>query len=170
VLGSSGSVIPLFQSQLENGGPITVTHPDMTRYFMTVPEAVELVLLASTLNSHHMNEKSAIYVLDMGEPIKIQDVAIQMIKLAGLRPEEDIKIRYTGIRPGEKLYEELFYEEETVERTTYEDIVQAWAKNTDIEKLTKQIDTLINACQSHQKKKVVNLLLKLVPQYQKEPH
>ncbi len=108
VLGSSGSVIPLFQNQLESGGPITVTHPDMVRYFMTVPEAVELVLQASTLDSGNKNEKSSIFVLDMGQPIRINDLALQMIKLAGLRPEIDVKIEYTGIRRGEKLYEELF--------------------------------------------------------------
>ncbi len=112
VLGSTGSVVPRFQEQLAKGGPLTVTHPDITRYFMTVREAVELVLQAS---AHAKSREAAfgrIMVLDMGKPIKIADLARQMIRLAGLKPDTDIKIAYTGLRPGEKLYEELFSESE----------------------------------------------------------
>ena len=109
VLGSTGSVIPRFQEQLSKGGPITVTHPDITRYFMTVREAVELVLQASALGVQPGDQqRGKVMVLDMGQPVKIVDLARQMVRLAGLRPDEDIKIVFTGLRPGEKLYEELF--------------------------------------------------------------
>ncbi|MDB5144673.1 MAG: polysaccharide biosynthesis protein [Mucilaginibacter sp.] len=117
VLGSNGSVIPRFKHQIDHGGPITVTHPEITRYFMTIPEAVELVLEAAA-----MGEGCEIFVFDMGKPIKIVDLAINMIKLAGLEPDKDIKITYTGLRPGEKLYEELLNKEECTIPTHHEKI------------------------------------------------
>ncbi len=108
VLGSTGSVVPRFQDQLAKGGPLTVTHPEITRYFMTVREAVELVLQASALGVQPGDQHGKVLVLDMGSPVKIADLARQIIRLAGYKPDEDIKIVYTGLRPGEKLHEELF--------------------------------------------------------------
>jgi len=117
VLGSRGSVVPIFRKQIEEGGPITVTHPDMTRYFMTTDEAVSLIIQAGALS-----QGKEIFVLDMGEPIKITDLAKKMIEMAGLRPDKDIKITYTGIRPGEKLHEDIFSAQENMLKTKHRKI------------------------------------------------
>lgn len=164
VLGSSGSVIPLFQRQLERGGPITVTHPKMERYFMTVPEAVELVLQASTLGGG-----SSIFVLDMGRPVLIKDLATQMIKLAGLEPEKDIKIEYTGIRPGEKLYEELFYDSEEKEDTLYEGIIRAKARQIDFKKISAHLNRIKELSLARDNEALLQETKTIVPEYDPNP-
>ena len=120
VLGSNGSVVPLFSEQIRKGGPVTVTHPDIKRYFMTIPESVQLVLQASVLG-----QGGDVFVMDMGEQIRVADLAKNMILLSGHVPDKDIKITYTGLRPGEKLYEELFGDKECVEPTSHAKIKRA---------------------------------------------
>jgi FlaA1/EpsC-like NDP-sugar epimerase len=120
VLNSSGSVIPIFRRQIEKGGPVTVTHPEMTRYFMTIPEAVSLVVQAGAIGG-----RGQVYVLDMGEPVKILDLAVNMIRLSGRDPKTDIAITFVGVRPGEKLHEELWTEGETVGPTSHPKILRA---------------------------------------------
>lgn len=180
VLGSTGSVVPRFQQQLAKGGPLTVTHPDITRYFMTVREAVELVLQASAHATTGITERGKIMVLDMGNPMKIADLAKQMIRLAGLKPDEDIKIVYTGLRPGEKLYEELFSDSEKLTPSgadgvhlaaaapkPFNDVnsfitslgAKAQDANTDEQLLRSEIVNLVpefTGAQTEQQKKIVN--------------
>lgn len=142
VLGSSGSVIPLFQKQLQARQPLTVTHPDIERYFMTVQEAVELVLQASSIHPSLLGH--AIYVLDMGEPVKILELAEKMIRMAGLRPHTDIPIHFTGLRAGEKLYEELFYPFESPQPTEYLSILRTSQQPHDHEAFLRNLDLLLN--------------------------
>src|SRR5690606_13820522 len=139
VLGSNGSVIPRFKAQLEKGGPLTVTHPEITRYFMTIPEACQLVLEAGS-----MGNGGEIYVFDMGKSVKIVELANKMIKLSGLVPNKDIAIEYSGLRPGEKLYEELLNDLENTLPTHHEKIMIAKIREYDFETVEKQIDYLIN--------------------------
>jgi O-antigen biosynthesis protein WbqV len=142
VLGSTGSVVPRFRDQIAKGGPITVTHPDITRYFMTVREAVELVLQASAHAAGIKTQRGKIMVLDMGKPVKIADLARQMIRLAGLKPDEDIKITYTGLRAGEKLYEELFSESEHLTPSGADGVHLAAATPIPIDTVNAFIDDL----------------------------
>jgi FlaA1/EpsC-like NDP-sugar epimerase len=144
VLGSTGSVIPLFKEQIAKGGPVTVTHPDMERYFMTISEAAQLIIQTVTLA-----ETSALYVLDMGEPVKIQYLAEQMIKLSGHIPNEDITIAYTGMRPGEKINEELFYTDETVHRLGDSKIFQIDIPPINFSKFMQDLRQLEQACNAN---------------------
>jgi FlaA1/EpsC-like NDP-sugar epimerase len=170
VLGSTGSVVPLFTEQLAKGGPLTVTHPDMTRYFMTVREAVELVLQASVLGNEHTDKNEFIFVLDMGQPVRILDLAVQMIRLAGLRPNEDIKISFTGLRPGEKLYEELFHFSENAAKTSHASIFLASPRFTDMQKLAPALESLVAACKARHAEKALGLLKELVPEFSHAPN
>jgi O-antigen biosynthesis protein WbqV len=170
VLGSTGSVVPLFQRQLARGGPLTVTHPDMQRYFMTVREAVGLVLQASVLAvkgaSLPAGENGGIFVLDMGEPVKIVDLARQMIRLAGLQPEQDVEIRFTGLRPGEKLYEELFHGKEPPVPTGYAGLLMASPRTADPAIVARSIEEIASACRGGQVKLALTLLGRLVPEFE----
>lgn len=160
VLGSNGSVIPRFKSQIQKNGPITVTHPEITRYFMTIPEAVQLVLEAGT-----MGEGGEIFIFDMGQPVKIIDLAIKMIKLAGLRPEEDIKIVYTGLRPGEKLYEELLNQGEITLPTHHEKIKIAKVITYPYEQVAADIQELLILNKYNNEIDIVNKMKEIVPEF-----
>jgi len=160
VLGSTGSVVPKFRSQIADGGPVTVTHPEMTRFFMTIPEAVSLILQAGTLG-----RGGEIFVLDMGEPVKIVELAEQMIRLSGLVPNEDIAIRFTGLRPGEKLYEELFYEAEHLNGTTHPKLMLAESRETDWSVLTGKLEQLRDACARRDTDLVRHTLKTIVPEF-----
>ena len=169
VLGSTGSVVPLFQRQLAAGGPLTVTHPDITRYFMTVRESVELVLQASALGAglggRNGHDGGCIYVLDMGEPIKIADLARRMIRLAGLQPNRDIQILFTGLRPGEKLSEELFHAAEPLQSTAMSGVLLAAPRVADRAFLVKAFDELASAARAGDAAATVALLQRLVPEF-----
>ena len=160
VLGSNGSVVPLFQAQIAGGGPVTVTHPEVRRYFMTVREAVQLVLQAST-----MGKGTEIFVLDMGEPIRIVDLARNMIRMAGLVPEEDIEIRFIGLRPGEKLYEELMTQGENILPTYHEKIKIFQGHSLDRDFIEQWIFALEDLLALRDKGGVVEHLKTLVPEY-----
>jgi FlaA1/EpsC-like NDP-sugar epimerase len=160
VLGSNGSVIPRFQAQIKKGGPITVTHPEITRYFMTIPEAVHLVLEAGT-----MGIGGEIFIFDMGEPVKIKDLALKMIKLAGLQPERDIKIVFTGLRPGEKLYEELLNDGESTMPTYHEKIKISQVIDYSFNQVRADIEELLTLNKQHNIMAVVNKMKEIVPEF-----
>jgi FlaA1/EpsC-like NDP-sugar epimerase len=160
VLGSNGSVIPIFRKQIKEGGPVTVTHPEITRYFMTIPEACELVLEAG-----FMGNGGEIFVFDMGEPVKIINLAYQMIRLSGLVPLKDIKIEYIGLRPGEKLYEEVLSDKENTIPTHHPKIKIAKVEKLNDLDLLSKIDGVLNNIYSLSKKEIVKLIGELVPEY-----
>ncbi len=160
VLGSNGSVVPLFKKQIENGGPVTITHKEITRYFMTIPEAAQLVMEAAVFANG-----GEIFVLDMGNPVKIYDLAQKMIKLSGLVVGQDIEIAVTGLRPGEKLYEELLMDEEGLSSTKNQKIFVAKPNVIDFEKLTSDIDILLSYAKSEDTDKLRSKLKEIVPSY-----
>lgn len=160
VLGSNGSVVPIFKNQIAKGGPVTITHPEMKRYFMTIPEASQLVLQAAS-----MGNGGEIFVLDMGEPVKIVDLAKELITLSGFRPGEDIEIKFTGLRPGEKLFEELSIKGEDMQPTRHPKI-GIWAGITmDRQKLRGGITQLIEVAVTQDRQKIISSLKKLVPEF-----
>jgi FlaA1/EpsC-like NDP-sugar epimerase len=157
VLGSNGSVIPLFRDQIKNGGPVTVTHPDIIRYFMLIPEACKLVLEAGT-----KGKGGEIFVFDMGKPVKIADLARRMIHLSGAK---DVEIVFTGLRPGEKLYEEVLNDEETTKPSFHEKIRIAKVREYDYEEVSKEIDELIRVAGEFDDMKTVAAMKRIVPEF-----
>ena len=161
VLGSAGSVVPLFRRQIEGGGPVTVTHPDMERYFMTIPEACQLIMQAAV-----MGRGGEIYVLDMGEPVRIQYLAEQMIRLSGRDPE-DVPITYVGLRPGEKLYEELFYAAEDLTPTEHLRIrVARHAAGDEDGRLRERLAVLERSVREYDSASVMTELRELIPEWE----
>jgi FlaA1/EpsC-like NDP-sugar epimerase len=161
VLGSAGSVIPTFQRQIAAGGPVTVTHPEMKRYFMTIPEACQLVLQAGA-----MGKGGELFILDMGEPVKIYDLACDLIRLSGLTPHDDIEIRITGLRPGEKLFEELSLGEEEVLKTTHPRIFVGQVKAPRLHWISDLIDELEDPARGPDARAIFAKLKEIVPEYQ----
>ena len=160
VLGSNGSVIPLFEEQILAGGPVTVTHPEIIRYFMTIPEAVQLLLAAGS-----MAKGGEIFILDMGEPVKIVDLAKQLIKLSGLIPGKDIEIKYTGLRPGEKLYEELLLNEEGLKKTTNDKIFIGNPIQINIDEFFAQLESLKKIAYNNESDRIKEIMSDIVPTY-----
>jgi FlaA1/EpsC-like NDP-sugar epimerase len=160
VLGSNGSVVPIFQQQIREGGPVTVTHPEARRYFMTIPEAIQLVLQAST-----MGTSSEVFVLDMGNPVRVVDLARNMIRLSGLEPDKDIEIVYSGLRPGEKLFEELMLEGEGIKRTSHSKIRVLSGKPVGIEQVRLWLDELAALVTAKNVHGLVQMFQQIVPEY-----
>jgi FlaA1/EpsC-like NDP-sugar epimerase len=160
VLGSNGSVIPLFKRQIENGGPLTVTHKEVTRYFMTIPEACSLVLEVGT-----MGKGGEIYIFDMGKSVKIYEIAKRMIHLSGLKYPTDIDIKITGLRPGEKLYEELLADGENTTKTYNEKIMIAKTQNVDYSIVKEKVDTISINFRKLSNSDLVKFMKEIVPEY-----
>jgi len=165
VVGSNGSVVPLFKKQIKKGGPVTVTHPDVTRFFMTIPEACQLILQAGA-----MGRGGEIFLLDMGTPIKIDDMARDLIRLSGFEPDVDIKIEYIGLRPGEKLYEELITEGEGIVPTSHEKIMVLKGRTCDQTSLNGKIDKLRSLAHQQDAEGIRSLLQEIIPEYHPNPH
>jgi FlaA1/EpsC-like NDP-sugar epimerase len=163
VLGSNGSVIPYFKEQIEHGGPVTVTDPRIIRYFMTIPEACRLVLEAASFG-----ENGQIYVFDMGSPVKIDELAKRMIELAGYIPGKDIKIEYIGLRPGEKLYEELLNDKETTLSTEHEKITVAKVRSYDLAEVEETIHSLIASSKKVNVPETVQQMKRMVPEFKSQ--
>jgi FlaA1/EpsC-like NDP-sugar epimerase len=160
VLGSNGSVIPRFKKQIEEGQPITVTHPDITRYFMTIGEACQLVLEAGATG-----KGGEIFIFDMGKPVRIDDLARKMIRLSGLEVDKDIAIRYTGLRPGEKLYEELLADQENTLPTHHEKIMIAKVRTSNLTQITQDVDQLESLFNQQDNIALVRLMKRIVPEF-----
>ncbi len=165
VLGSNGSVVPLFQKQLLQGGPLTVTHPDVERFFMTIPEASRLILQALLLGVGEDGDERGIFVLDMGKPVKIADLARQVIRLSGLVPDRDVKVVYTGLRPGEKLYEELMHETENLVQTEHPSLMVARPRFVQIRPIRHHIDTIQAQAEAGDSIEVLRLLKFYIPEF-----
>jgi FlaA1/EpsC-like NDP-sugar epimerase len=163
VLGSNGSVIPLFRSQIEKGGPLTITHPEVTRFFMTIPEACQLVLEAG---AH--GKGGEIFIFDMGKSVRILDLAKKMIQLSGLTLGKDIQIKYTGLRPGEKLYEELLNIEENTIPTHHPLILTAKVRELSLPEVRKDIADLISLVSSHANFDIIRKMKQMVPEYKSQ--
>jgi FlaA1/EpsC-like NDP-sugar epimerase len=160
VLGSNGSVVPLFTQQIANGGPITITHPEIIRYFMTIPEACQLVLEAGA-----MGNGGEIYIFDMGKPVKIIDLAKKMIRLAGFTPDKEIKIKIVGLRPGEKLYEELLNDSSKTLPTHHEKIMIAEEEQENFEDISEMIDKLVHISHNSSNNDIVSKMKIIVPEF-----
>ena len=165
VVGSAGSVLPLFKRQIEKGGPVTVTHPEVTRYFMTIPEAAQLILQAGA-----MGEGGEIFILDMGDPIKIDHIARDLIRLSGLEPDADIQIDYVGLRPGEKLYEELITEGEGIVKTEHKKIMVLRGSHHNLQILNGNIGKLAALAEDQDTEAIIERLREIVPEYSPVRH
>ena len=163
VLDSAGSVVPLFREQIQRGGPVTVTHPEVTRYFMTIPEACQLILQAAALG-----DGGEIFALDMGDPVRIAYLAEQMIRLAGKLPERDVAIVYTGLRPGEKLFEELFHPQESYQPTAHAKIMLAQPRELPTASLDQALQQARQAVLRYDQATLETILRQLVPEYTRE--
>jgi FlaA1/EpsC-like NDP-sugar epimerase len=161
VVGSAGSVLPLFKKQIGRGGPVTVTHPEVTRYFMTIPESAQLILQAGAIGSG-----GEIFVLKMGTPVRIDDMARDLIRMSGLKPGLDIEIRYIGLRPGEKIYEELITEGEGIQETQHEDIMVLNCENGScLSEISGQIEELVRLAETCDAEGIKKALKSIVPEY-----